>query len=144
MIRRARPADIPHIVLHGEFFWDQTPYRKVFPYDHKAVKEFLILLLQEHYLLVAIHGEQVVGFIGVIIAPMPFNPSITVGTEVCFFVHPRHRGETGKALFRRTEADLKDIVDVLDFGDMCTSTNMEEYYQSRGYTLTERKYTKIL
>ena len=143
-MRKARRADIPSLVLHGEFFWDQSPYHKTMPYNPKAVKDLLEVMIDDHYLVVATHGEQIIGFIGIMIVPFHFNPDYTIGTEMFFFVHPRHRGVVGKQLINKAEKDLADKVDILSFGDMTTSTDMENYYVTRGYQMTERNYTKVL
>ena len=145
MIRPAAPGDLSALLEYGRYFWQKTPYVGKIPYNAKAVKDLIETMMDAHYLIVSEEGTVLVGFLGMFLTPMIFNPDYVVATEVFFFVDPAHRGkETGASLFARAEYDLADIADILSFGDMTTSTDMADMYTRNGYVYTERAFTKVL
>jgi len=145
MIRPIIYDDILPLLHYGEYFWKQTPYQDVIEYNPEAVEDLLIEMAQNHYLRVTTdEDDKILGFIGIFISPFPFNPDYTLGTEMFFFVHPEVRDGRGKEMFKQAEEDLKERVTVLSFGDMVTSKDMQEYYVSEGYKLSENAYTKVL
>ncbi len=144
MIRPANKADLFQLLEFGGYFWKQTPYFGKIPYNADAVRELLLDMMDNHYVTVYLHGTQIVGFLGIFLSPLIFNPEYTVATEVFFFVSPAKRGyKIGDALFRHAELELGAEADVMAFGDMTTSTDMEQMYTDRGYAFTERTFTKV-
>jgi len=145
MIRKAVEADIEVLLAYGEFFWTESPYaRKGITYCKQTVERLLRLMIDDHYLLVTTVDEVIVGFLGLLIAQFPFNDDYRVGSELFFYVHPKHRGSIGSSMMLQAELDLADEVDILSFGDMSSSTDMKDYYDNRGFEMTERAYSKVL
>jgi N-acetylglutamate synthase-like GNAT family acetyltransferase len=145
MIRKAVESDIPVLLSYGEFFWMESPYAsKGIAYCPQTVERLLQLMIEDHYLLVATVDEVIVGFLGMLISQFPFNDDYQMGSELFFYVHPKHRGSIGSAMMLQAELDLADEVDILSFGDMSSSTDMKEYYDTRGFEMTERCYSKVL
>jgi len=145
MIRRAVAADIPVLLSYGEFFWSESPYaRKGIEYCPQTVERLLYDMIEGHYLIVTTVDEVLVGFLGILTAPFPFNDNYRVGVELFFYVHPKHRGSIGSTMMLQAELDLADEVDILSFGDMSSSTDMKDYYDNRGFEMTERSYSKVL
>jgi len=146
MIRPIIYDDILPLLHYGEYFWKQSPYCQKIEYNPEAVEDLLIEMAQNHYLRVTTdEDDKILGFIGVIVTPFHFNPKYTIGTEMFFFVHPEARDGRGKELFKQAEKDLEEKgVTILSFGDMVTSKDMQEYYVSEGYKLSENAYTKVL
>jgi len=145
MIRKAVEADIPVLLSYGEFFWTESPYaRKGIAYCPQTVERLIRAMIEDHYLIVTTVSEVIVGFLGMIITPFPFNDDYTVGSELFFYVHPKHRGSIGSTMMLQAELDLVDEVDILSFGDMSSSTDMKKYYDIRGFEMTERSYSKVL
>ena len=145
MIRKATEQDIPTLLSYGEFFWHSTPYvRAGIAYNQKCVETLLCTMIEDHYVIVVIEDDLIVGFLGVVLSALPFNDDYTVGTELFLYVHPDYRGGMAKAMMTQAEVDLYDQIDILSFGDMSTSTDMKEYYEESGFAMTERAYTKVL
>ncbi len=145
MIRRAVEADIKVLLAYGEFFWTESPYaRKGVPYNTDSVAVLLRALIEDHYLIVTTIDEVIVGFLGMILGPLPFNRDYTVATELFFYVHPKHRGSIGSSMMEQAELELADDIDIMSFGDMSSSSDMRLYYEGRGFEMTERSYTKVL
>lgn len=145
-IRDATLSDFPALIEGGSAFWNTTPYARAgFKYNPEAIYNLLEGMLDHHYLIVTVEGALITGFLGIWIAPFMFNPDYTQGTELFFYVHPAHRGQgLGKALHLQAEVELGEEVDVLAFGSLSTSTDMEKYYTDTGFEITERIYTKVL
>ena len=145
MIREIVEDDIGTLVQYGKFFWTKTPYVTAgMEYNPGYVAEMLQTLKDDHYLRVYEVDGEIVGVIGFYLVPFPFNPNYKLAHEIFFFVHPGHRGAIGKELLEQAERDLADKVDIVTLGDMLSSTDMNDYYTQRGYTLSERAYTKVI
>ena len=93
MIRPAAPTDLDELLKYGRFFWQKTPYCAKIPYNANAVKDLIETMIDAHYLIVSEEGTDLVGFLGMYITPMVFNPDYMVATEVFFFVNPACRGK---------------------------------------------------
>ena len=145
MIREITNDDLPQLIVYGEHFWTLTPYASTgMEYNPETTGKLLLNMKENHYLRVAEVDGKIIGFLGILIAPILFNSDYTVGQEVFFFVHPEHRDGLGQKLLDQAEEDLKGLVDILAVGDMVTSTDMTDYYKGRGFTLTEQTYSKVL
>ncbi len=142
MIRDANVADLFALVQYGEYFWKQTPYCSKIPYNPQAVRDLLTWMIEDQYLYLFEHGRTIAGFLGLIEVPLMFNPEFNLATEVFFFVNPKYRGQgISKELYAYAEEDIQ--TDIISFGDMSTSTDMDTYYKAQGFSLTERTYTKV-
>jgi len=145
MIREAEITDVIPLVHQGAIFWQMSPFADRIGYNPNAVQNLLTQMIDDHYLLVATRDGDIVGFLGMLLGPVLFNPDYTQAVEIFFYVQPEHR-DRGIAENLREEADiyLEDKVDVVGFGDMSSGTDMDKFYTDRGFTLTERTYTKVL
>ncbi len=145
MIREITKEDIPTLVAYGEFFWTRTPYVTTgMEYNPQAVEDLLLQMSKDHYIRVAEVDGEVVGFVGILISPLVFNPNYTMATEVFFFVHPESRGTIGTLLMQHAEKDLKDKADIITFGEMRSSQDLDQYYTRKGYVHTETSYSKVI
>lgn len=145
MIRELQDGDMTSLLKYGEYFWQKSPFSTAgVGYNPKSVEELLLDMDKNHYLRLCEADGKVVGFLGVMLAPFHFNTNYTIGVELFFFVDPLYRGIIGAEMIAQAERDLTGEVDILAFGDMRSSKDMDEYYTSRGYALTERTFTKVL
>ncbi len=142
MIRDADLTDVFALTQYGEYFWKQSPYAAKIPFNPQAVRDLLTWMVEDQYLYLYMDGNNIAGFLGLVEVPLMFNPEFDVATEIFFYVRPEWRGRgISKALYAHAEEDLD--TDVIAFADMSTSTDMDNYYTSRGFTQTERTYTKV-
>ena len=142
MIRDANVADLFALVQYGEYFWKQSPYGDKIPYSPQAVRDLLTWMVEDQFLYLSVYGTTITGFLGLIEVPLLFNPEYNVATEMFFYVRPDYRNQgISKELYAYAEDDIQ--TDIIAFADMSTSTDMDEYYTKRGFTLTERTYTKV-
>ncbi len=145
MIREITDADIPVLLSHGSAFWEVTPYVSTgMEYNPEAVSQLIETLREDHYLRVAEADGEIVGFIGLLIAPFVFNPNYTVATELFFYVHPLNRGSVGSQLIAQAEQDVKEIADLLSFGEMRSSKDMNDYYTRLGFVHSETTFVKVI
>jgi GNAT superfamily N-acetyltransferase len=145
-IREIVPEDLPVLVAYGEYFWSKTPYAGTgIEYNPERVEILLRELDDNHYLKVLEHElDGIIGFIGFLITPIIFNDDYNVAAEAFFFIHPEHRGSNGRVLLQQAELDLKDRADIISMGEMRSSKDMDEWYATQGYTLTERTFSKVI
>ena len=90
MIRPAVETDIPAIVRMARLFYDTTTYTEITPMDDDTVAD-LAQQLMGSVLLVAEQQNQLVGMVGLVIAPFFFNRSILTAHEVVWWVDPGAR-----------------------------------------------------
>ncbi len=142
MIRDAALTDVFALTQCGEYFWKQSPYAAKIPFNPQAVRDLLTWMIEDQFLYLYEDGNDIAGFLGLVEVPLMFNPEYSVATEIFFYVREAHRGQgISKELYAHAEADLD--TDIIAFADMSTSTDMDQYYTSRGFTQTERTYTKV-
>lgn len=139
-------GDVETLVQYGRPFWELTPYCDFFKYNPECVRELVVNIADNHYLRVAKDEEgKILGMIGFLFSPLLFNNEVTVATEIFFYTHPNARGVgIGEALIDRALKDLEPVVDIVSVGDMSSSMHMIGLYRKKGFTLSERTYTKVL
>ena len=143
-IRPAVKEDLDTIAIIGKAFWDITPYAQAgVPYNKECVQEFLLELLNGHILMVATKEEEIIGYAGFALVPLPFNSNVQVAQEMFWWGHPDHKG-VGSKLLGEIEGALKGTVDFIVMGDLASSVNLKKFYEGRGYVMTERSFAKEL
>ncbi len=88
--------------------------------------------------------REILGGIGVMVAPFIWNPELTEMTEIFFWVYPDASPFTALALLRRV---LKDAahVDMVTFSRLETSPeNLDTVYARLGFEIHETVYRKVL
>ena len=144
MIRPAVETDIPAIVRMAGLFYDTTTYAEMTPMDDDTVSD-LARQLMDSVLLVAEQQNQLVGMVGLVIAPFFFNRSILTAHEVVWWVDPGVRGSrTAYALLRAAESACRAKgAQAIQMAHLSTSPPQAGgLYQLAGYTQTETAYTK--
>jgi len=147
IVRPAIEADIERIVAMGERFYSLTSYAAVAAFDHVAVCVLADQLLRQGVLLVAEVESGVVGMVGLVFAPLPFNPSATFAHEVMWWVEPEARGfGVGRALLEAVETACREAgVDAIQMAHLSSSPReAAAIYERAGYAHTESSYTKRL
>lgn len=138
--------DLQFLVAIGEAFWRDAPYQH--EYNPTRVKALCKDMAENHYLRVVEGRDDTnpAGVIGFMIHPLIFDDRISVATEIFFWMHPDMRDTgAGRYVLTQAEEDLREMgVQIICMGDMMTSMDMEAFYRTEGYTLTERSYTKEL
>ncbi|XTQ92554.1 N-acetyltransferase family protein [Xanthomonas sacchari] len=146
MIRQATEADIPAIVAMSRKFYATTSYTEHAPMDEGTV-EALIRQLMDSIMLVAEVDGQVVGMVGLVVAPFMFNRDIRGAYEVVWWVEPSAQGSgVGKQLLAAVDdACLTRGVSLVVMVTLASSPpQASALYERTGYRHSETCYTKRL
>lgn len=145
MIRQATSDDLRRIVEMSEKFYPQTPYILLTPFDPEAVGALALALIESGIMLVAEVEGEVVGMVGLAIAPFIFNPELVGAYEVIWWVEPEHQSNgVGRALLEAID-DLARERGAF-FVHMALMPNSPDaaaaLYFKLGYAHTEMSFTK--
>lgn len=145
MIRPATTADLPVIVEMSRLFYGTTHYAQACDMDDETVARLAETLLTDHVLLVAEKNGDVVGMVGLFVAPFLFNAHAVGAYEVVWYVDPAARGG-------RIAWSLLDAIEPACAAKGATYIQMVHMpnsppqaaalYQRKGYTHSETSYTK--
>lgn len=92
-VRAAELTDIDWLVSECKAFAQiQKTKRSIFPADESTSKEILQDMVKNHLFLIAVRGEQKLGFLAAYQFKHPFNPAIRVLTEAFWWVSQAFRG----------------------------------------------------
>ena len=146
-IREATMDDIDGIVAMAQEFYATTSYADVCPMDDAQAAGLAIVLKDTGVMLVAERDGELVGMAGLLIEPFTFNPSVTMATELVWWVNPDVRGTTLAArLLDAITAACRDrgcqMVRMMTLHD--SPPQAAALYERDGYTPTEHAFTKRL
>lgn len=146
-IRKATLADVPAIVAMSAKFYAETTYCKWADFSPETVADLASNLTENHVMLLAEHEGQVVGMVGLFVAPFMFNSERTGAYEVVWWVDPAAQGQgAGKALLCAIEPACKDAgCDAIQMVHLSTSPpQAAAIYERMGYSQSESSYTRTL
>ncbi|NJB80290.1 GNAT family N-acetyltransferase [Xanthomonas arboricola] len=146
MIRAAHEDDLPAILAMSRKFYATTSYASMTPMDDHTVSD-LVFQLMDSVMLVAELDGQVVGMVGLVVAPFMFNRNIRAAYEVVWWVEPEAQGAgVGKALLAAVEpACVARGASAVVMVHLATSPpQASALYERMGYALSETCYTKNL
>jgi GNAT superfamily N-acetyltransferase len=146
-IRNATLADVPAIVAMSEKFYATTSYCSWAPFGGDTVEQLATNLTNDHVMLVAESDGQVVGMVGLFVAPFLFNNDITAAYEVVWWVEPNAQGHgAGKALLAAIEPACRDAgCKAIQMVRLASSPpQAAAIYEGAGYPHTESSHTKVL
>lgn len=149
MIRKARAEDVDAIVEMSKKFYAHTSYYQISKIDlnEEDVSALARHLISSGIMNIAELDGKVIGMIGVILIPFMFNADHVHAGEVVWWVEPEVQAVgVGKALLASVEAPAKAAgVTHIQMVDLVTSgSHVAKLYESFGYQLTERSYTKVI
>lgn len=139
--------DIPHLLKLAEMFHSESPYS-----DTEFVPDKVVALAEESirnpkgYLCVlALEGEQIVGFLGGVITELPFS-SEKIAAELAWYVLPEFRGgRYAKELHEAYEywANLLKVSKIqMALLEGPYRKALTRLYRMRGYKETEHSFVK--
>ena len=146
-IRKATLADVPVIVAMSAKFYADTSYSKWADFNPETVTDLASNLTENHVMLVAEHEGQVVGMVGLFVAPFMFNSERTGAYEVVWWVDPAAQGQgAGKALLCAIEPACKDAgCHAIQMVHLSNSPpQAAAIYERMGYSHSESSYTRTL
>lgn len=147
-IRLAHQEDWPKLAPMCEAFYGFSG--NPIPYDEdSAHAQFIDSVAGPGAVILAETDEEdVVGMLSFLTHPFPVNRNVIVGTEMCWWVDPTHRGgPVADALRDTAEAIAKQVYNAQYF-TMSKLHNshkaIDRYYKKSGYQETEASFMKAL
>ena len=143
MIREAEEKDIEHIIDMAREFWKHTIY------DVEFVEDDVALMIQNCISdgLAYVYVDEIPrGFICAVVGPLLANFSVSVATELAWWVdQPYRKTGAGYRLVKALEDAAIDMdVDYISMISMKSSTDMSDVYKRMGYQESELNYVRAL
>lgn len=91
-IRPATREDIPAIVEMGRRFYAASGYEAIAPASNPSIAGLAILTMEQGVMLVVEGDGELIGMASLFLEPFTFNPSVTIATELAWWIEPAHRG----------------------------------------------------
>lgn len=144
MIRQARAEDTPAIVDMALEFWGHTQFsNEEFDPVHVAM---MADHCREEGVSVVYDSNGVQGFACAVIGPLLASPDVMQGSEVAYWINPKHRGK-GIFLLRELESQAKNkgckYFTMISMQSSSPET-ANKIYRREGYDHTETAFTKRL
>lgn len=147
LIRKATLADVPAIVRMGAKFYETTMYRHFAEFCPDAVASLAALMYETGVELVAEVDGELVGMVGLLVSPFPFNAARKIACEVMWWVDPDAQGQgAGKALLAAIEPACREAgCDAIQMVHLSTSPpQAAALYERAGFRHSESSYTKVM
>lgn len=146
-VRQATQDDVPRIVEMSAKFYETTSYARWAPFNPDTVHDLAANLAENHVMLVAEEGGQLVGMVGLFVAAFMFNGDIIAAYEVVWWVDPEAQGQgAGKALLGAIEPACAArgcrTVQMVHLAN--SPPQAAAIYERMDYRHTESSYTKTL
>ena len=147
MIRDCTEEDLDSIVAMSQEFWVHTIFKdEVFYVDDW--KSLLRETMRQGLCLVLEVKGKVVGFICGVVGSLLANFKVALGTELAWWVNESERGSgEGLKLLDAIELRAKELgIKYWNMAYMESSMpgSIKKIYESKGYTLNESHYTKVI
>lgn len=147
MIRQAKIEDLRRITEMSEKFYPQTPYINLAPFNPEAAASLATMLIESGIMLVAEVDGEVVGMVGLVVTPFPFEPSLIGAYEIIWWVEPAAQDQgIGRALVEAIDGEArKHGCSYVHMVCMANSPpQAAALYFKCGYDHTEMSFTKRL
>jgi len=146
-IRMATPEDFHQILPMAQEFIGKAKEFQDMPVDVPSILEHYISMLQYGFVLVAEDEGKLVGMLGTLVGPFPFNRNIIVATECMWWVDPEYRSNRiAGALMQAAEEEARSA-GCHKFVMSALGSSPEKvgaYYQSKGYAPYETAYVRSI
>lgn len=147
ILRPAVASDMSDVLDMCEKFHATTDHAKYSPFNRAVVEVKANFCLNHGVLIVAESGWELIGVVGLFIAPSMFNDDVLCGYETMWWVTPnRHAGGVGKALVQAVEPACKargaSAINMLTLHN--SPPQAEALLLSEGYVHAETVFIKVI
>lgn len=146
-IRPAAAGDRARVLEMARHFLEATTYGRIYPTSDEQLENLLDLVEQLGTVLLAESPLEVVGMLGLVKTPHPFNGAIEAG-EVCWWIEPRHRqGRAAYYLLRSAEDWARQNgcgVLKMVAPNSTDKPNIAHFYETCGFGPLETTFYKVL
>lgn len=146
MIRQATKADTDQIVKLSLAFYPTTDYVKFAPVNEDSIRTLTDALIENGVVLVAVLEDEIVGVVGLVLTPFPFNQDIIGAYEIVFYVTPEAQGMgVGQELLAAVDPVCREAgATLIQMVHLNTSPPLvAKLYEKLGYRYSESCYTKV-
>lgn len=145
IIRPATAADLPACLVMGRQFFARTAYAQ-FGLNDDDMREIGQLMIEDDggALLVAEDGGQLVGMVGMVLAPLYMNRAVKMAQEMFWW---SEAPGAGSALLKAAEAWAESVgaqMMLMISLDSVDGERVSKMYTRRGYEGGERYHHKVL
>jgi len=148
IVRPATRADIPRIIEMGRRFYAASGYETIAAASNPSIAGLAIITMDQGVMLVAESDDgDVIGMACLFLEPFVFNPSVTVASELAWWIEPEHRGGllARKMMLAIEEACRAREVGVIRMAALETSPpQAAALYERMGYARSDSHYMRIL
>lgn len=148
-LRLAEPSDIEQLLKMGKEFYDASPFPQFVEWDEDSAAVYIFGILDAGIIIVAETSDtnEMVGMIGMLYTPFPYNSEKMMASEVAFYIAPEHR-HSGLAVAMKecaeTSAELEKC-GLISFMSLSSSPKgIERLYKQFGFRPIETAYLKAL
>lgn len=144
-IRKAILSDTTALISLFTDFFDESISFYGIPLDHKTVAKTVISHIRNHVVFVLEKDdEEIVGFIGGVIASYPINENVKIFVESGWFVKEDYRKGSVQLLIELEkyckEIGVKHII--IGNTDTEKTEQFKRFYERKGYKLFEQHFIK--
>jgi L-amino acid N-acyltransferase YncA len=144
-IRPAEDYDITAIVAMSRLFYETTNYARMTPMDDETVERLSRALAHDHVLLVAEEPSgELVGMVGLFVAPFLFDAGVRTAHEVVWWMSPAATGRGGgRALIEAAITECRSLgARAVQMVHLATSPpQAAALYEKLGFAHSESSYT---
>jgi hypothetical protein len=148
MIREATINDLEILYLMSVEFLKESKINESIPFNENDLKIWILNLIHSTNSTVLVYDEDgIKGSIAGGITPHYTNKNFKIANEFAWWVLPAFRGKVGKPLFnafeiwaKTNDANMIVMCSMEDLG----SKVLDRVYKSKGYTLMENSYRKVI
>lgn len=148
IIRKATHADLDALVALGQRFFAFSRFSAFVEFDREHARSSLAALMERGVLLVAESAGCLAGAIVGLMAPLWFNPTVSVAAELGWWVDERFRGSSaGVKLARAFEQWGRDNgAAVVTMSDLVIEGEAPagRLFEKLGYQVVERSQIKAV
>lgn len=147
IVRPATREDIPRIVDMALRFYPTTHYAKIADVTKESAAGLAIIAMESGVMLVAEKDGAVIGMACLVVGPFEFNVSVTMATELAWWIEPEHRGSTlALRMMEAIHAAARERgASVVRMATMANSPpQAAAMYERLGYVHSDSHYMKVL
>ena len=140
-IREARPEDVDWLIEQTKAFSDFNGTAYPLFDDEAHARASLLGLMSQHFMRLAVRGDERLGFVAGYHMPHPFNPKLVILCEVMWWVAPEHRNSRAGLMLLNAYTEWgKAHANWVTFCLQSNSPVKEETLLKRGYHRHETSY----
>lgn len=148
-LRLATEQDIDVLLELGKAFYEESPFPAYAEWDEDSASLHIFHVIDSGVIILAEKAEtsEIVGMVGLLCTPWPYNGNKMLATEVAFYIRPENRG-TNLAVAMKECAEAAAELEGCSMMSLMTLSSsppvVDKMYRRAGFQPTETAYLKAL